>query len=166
MTDPDKRLLKAVEKLNAHYIHVTPHYRKDGEAALVEIQDVINGVAQPPFVMSLRTTDEGLSIRSSAVNWQELETVVPKPGPRKRVRYTDIEKKFTLIQNPFDPSEGDHFQHHETLGYPLNRVWTVMEGDNGKGWYPVTGYHIVNAICYLVSEEEWTDADSDINWKY
>lgn len=84
----------------------------------------------------------------------------------RKKKYPSITDKFTLIDNPFDPTEGDHFQHHETLDYPLQRVWTVVEGDTGKRWWALTGYHVVNRLFYLVSEQEWTDEDSAVDYEY
>lgn len=49
--------------------------------------------------------------------------------------------------------------------YPLNRVWTIVEGDDGNLW-ALTGYHVVNRLHYVITEEEWTEADSDIDYRW
>jgi hypothetical protein len=74
-----------------------------------------------------------------------------------------IEDKFTLIDNPNGEEGQVWFEHDETLAYPLRRVWTVVEGDSGK-WWAEAGYHIVNRVYYLISEEEWTDEDLAVDY--
>lgn len=82
-----------------------------------------------------------------------------------KTEYPEINEKFTLLQNADDPSEGDHFDFEQTKKYPLRQVWTVVEGDT-DGWWCLTGYHVVNRLFYLVSEQEWTDADAEIDYQY
>jgi len=33
-------------------------------------------------------------------------------------------------------------------------VWTMIDGDDGSVWLSA-GFHLVNRICYLITEEEW-----------
>lgn len=40
---------------------------------------------------------------------------------------------------------------------PNSTVWTEMDGDEGV--YIVAGYHLVNRICYYITEIPWTDED-------
>lgn len=71
----------------------------------------------------------------------------------------DLEDRFTVTPNPDD--EGRlWFEHAETLAYPLRRVWTVVEGDSGALW-ALPGYHIVDRVYYLITEEEWTPAEEE-----
>jgi hypothetical protein len=37
------------------------------------------------------------------------------------------------------------------------RVWTMVDGDDGM--YLEAGYHLVNRIYYIITNEEWTSAD-------
>jgi hypothetical protein len=170
--NPHERLRKAVDKLKVHHIYVVPFYREDGMEASVQIQDKVEGVLQDPFVLNLEVCDDKLRIRHSKLKWKDQKRLLPgvhaykKAMKKAAAKAPDIGSKFTLLQNPFDPTEGDHFQHHEALKFPRKRVWTVVEGDNGKDWYALTGYHIVNKLFYLVSEEQWTDEDSAIDYKY
>lgn len=83
----------------------------------------------------------------------------------RKTKPPEIGEKFTLIQNPSNPAD-TRFEHHETLDYPLRRVWTVVAGDTGRNLWALTGYHVVNRLYYLVSEEEWTDEDASIDYKY
>jgi hypothetical protein len=169
---PHVLIRKAVDKLKGHHIYVVPFYREDGMEASVQIQDKVNGVLQDPFVLNLEVHDDKLLIRNSKLKWKDQKRLLPgvhaykKAMKKAAANAVDIESKFTLLQNPVDPTEGNHFQHQETGAYPLNRVWTVVEGDNGKDWYALTGYHVVNKLFYLVSEQEWTDADTAIDYKY
>lgn len=74
----------------------------------------------------------------------------------------ELEDRFTVV--PHD--EGRlWFEHGETLGFPLRRVWTVVEGDSGALW-ALTGYHVVNRVYYLVTEQEWTadDEQAEFLW--
>lgn len=75
----------------------------------------------------------------------------------------ELEDRFTVIDNP-DGAEGQQwFSHEQTLAFPLRRVWTVVEGDSGTLW-ALNGYHVVNRVYYLVTAEEWTDADEDVDY--
>lgn len=42
----------------------------------------------------------------------------------------------------------------------INHIWTILENE-GK-YYISSGYHFVNRIGYLVTEEEWND-DIEVN---
>lgn len=41
-------------------------------------------------------------------------------------------------------------------------VWTLVDGDNG-GSYLITGYHWVNRIGYVITEQPW-DHDYEVVW--
>lgn len=73
-----------------------------------------------------------------------------------------LEDKFTLTENP--ASEGQvWFEFDEVKAYPHKRVWTIVEGESGSLWAQ-TGYHIVNRVCYAVTEEEWTEEDEPVDY--
>lgn len=82
--------------------------------------------------------------------------------PDEQAKAPKLEDKFTVVMNPAD--EGQMwFEHQETLAYPPQRVWTVVEGDNGN-LYAITGYHIVNVVYYAITEEAWTAEDEPIDY--
>lgn len=62
--------------------------------------------------------------------------------------------RYTAVPNP----NGDSDQHEwaQVKDKPLRNVWTVVEGDNG-GLFAAAGFHVVNKLYYLLSEEEWQD---------
>lgn len=43
----------------------------------------------------------------------------------------------------------DFVEHPFAAFFPPERVWTVIEGDNGK-WYISAGFHVVNRTGYYV----------------
>jgi hypothetical protein len=45
-------------------------------------------------------------------------------------------------------------------GTPVERVWTVVEGDDGE--YILTGYHTVNYIARVVTEVPWEDEGLEV----
>lgn len=57
----------------------------------------------------------------------------------------------------------------ETFGNDLNLVrlhdpafvWTVAEGDSGPDMWIIPGIHLVNRICYLITEypHDWIEAE-------
>jgi len=78
----------------------------------------------------------------------------------------DFEKKYKLVKNHLDENashDGCMFETFgENLGYvytqvPNKRVWTVIDSD---GWYGIiAGFHFVNRLGFLVTEEEWEQDD-------
>ena len=82
----------------------------------------------------------------------------------KKMTIDDFEKKYTLVKNHLDEHasfDGCMFETHgEELEYVLeqvkgNKVWTVIDC---SGWYGITaGYHWVNRLGYLITEESWMD---------
>ena len=73
-------------------------------------------------------------------------------------RCTTLESQWNSVKNQHKTASG--FAQAEK--YPLRQVWTVVEGEDGN-WWALTGFHIVNRLFYLVSEQEWTDADTGID---
>lgn len=80
--------------------------------------------------------------------------------------FEELDARFTKLPNPSDPSEADHWSYEDAVKMPLNQVWTVVEGDSGRDWWATTGFHIVNKLFYVVTQEPWTDEDSAKNFKY
>jgi hypothetical protein len=82
---------------------------------------------------------------------------------------TDWDSRFTMVP----PENGDTYWPIEALRedgqIPENRlhnVWTVIEADFDL--YIVPGYHFVNRFngrdSYIVTAEQWTEADLDNEW--
>jgi len=164
MNQPDKRLRKAVEKLQRHYIHAVPFYREDGMEVVVNVQDVINGVKQEPFTMAIEVAGAGLRIQSSPLKWEDRETVVPVYPKVKRPKVPYLSDKFTVLDNP-NPMMDQQFEYDEVVKFPPRQVWTVVEGDSGK-LYAITGVHYVNRLHFAVTKEEWTDEDEEREYRW
>lgn len=80
--------------------------------------------------------------------------------------FEELDARFTKLPNPSDPSEADHWEWEDAAKMPVNQVWTVVEGDSGRDWWATTGFHVVNKLFYVVTQEPWTDEDSAKNFKY
>lgn len=78
----------------------------------------------------------------------------------------EFDKKFNLVTNHLNPNSSFDGYMFETYGEELdyivemnskaetkNKIWTVVEGDDESMYY-ISGYHIVNRIGYLITEEE------------
>jgi len=73
-------------------------------------------------------------------------------------------EKFNPIENHIDTNasfDGCMFEtYDEELDHvkaqPNNKVWTIVEGDDDTMFY-LSGYHVVNRIGYLITEEEWEE---------
>jgi len=47
--------------------------------------------------------------------------------------------------------------------YPL-RIWTAVDGDNG--FYLVNGYHLVNRVYYIITNEDGTEEEEYVICNY
>jgi len=74
----------------------------------------------------------------------------------------DLEDRYTVRQNP-NPDMDQMFEYEEVKDLPVNQVWTVVEGDDEK-LYASAGFHIVNKLYYVVTEEPWTDEQEYYEW--
>jgi hypothetical protein len=75
-------------------------------------------------------------------------------------------EKYTCVQNPYTTNGsfdncmfetyGDEYETVKTIHIVNPRtVWTLIDCD---GWYGiVAGYHWINRIGYLITEQEWQD---------
>jgi len=86
----------------------------------------------------------------------------------------DFDDKYTsdtsLISSEFDEGSGMFETYGKDLKTVLdvanetpNRVWTAMDGDSG--FFLVNGYHLVNRVYYIITneeggEDEWYMIDS------
>lgn len=75
---------------------------------------------------------------------------------------SEWEKAFKPIQNHISDDRGWDGLLFETFGddiqfvlaQPQNKVWTWVDSDDGT--YLINGYHLVNRIGYLVTENPWS----------
>jgi len=79
----------------------------------------------------------------------------------------DFYNKYTLVENHLTNYGSFENKMFETYDKELEfvrscdpkRIWTVIDCD---GWFGVTaGYHWVNRIGYLITEEEWKTDDEE-----
>jgi len=72
------------------------------------------------------------------------------------------ERVFWDKYKPTVKPNGDYLEYLDTLIYPRNRVWSLIESEaNYRNLYASPGYHIVNVLGYCVTEEPWTDMTRD-----
>lgn len=79
----------------------------------------------------------------------------------------EFDKGFTLKKNQFDDNAGYDGCAFETYGKELDfvmkqdnaHIWTAIDGEHG-GLCIVSGYHLVNRIYYLISNEPVSDSTS------
>ena len=61
------------------------------------------------------------------------------------------------------PSGNSAWEYDELKGYPTERVWSLVDGDDGNG-YAIAGYHVVNVFGYVVTEQPWQFEDAEALW--
>lgn len=97
---------------------------------------------------------------------KELNSLIEIAGDEIRtLTEIDFDQKYTpnskLKSENFDQGDG----RFETFGKDLELVlatedqfiWTCLDGDYGT--YLVSGYHLVNRIYYLITNEPWTEQE-------
>lgn len=90
---------------------------------------------------------------------------VSAPAKVKKPKKRYLSEKFTIRRNPNGLMLDDQWEHEDVKDLPVNQVWTVVEGDNGK-LYACPGFHLVNKLHYVVTEEPWTEEDENIDYKW
>ena len=84
----------------------------------------------------------------------------------KQLTEDDFYAKFNLVKNHIDDNASFDGCMFETFGKGLEhvqkmakenikKVWTILESNDNL--YYSTGYHFVNRLGYLITEEEWTE---------
>lgn len=72
----------------------------------------------------------------------------------------DWEERFTIVPNP---DNGETIR--DGVGAADSRtVWTVIDV-NGV-LYIIAGWHYVNRLGYVITEEQWTDEDQQHEWEW
>jgi len=69
----------------------------------------------------------------------------------------DFQSKFRPVLGP-DGSEMREFE--EVQSTAKEYVWTVVETGEDEILYAMAGFHVVNRVGYVITEEPWTDPDS------
>jgi len=66
------------------------------------------------------------------------------------------------------PSGEPYWEQEEidTAGVLPEQVWTVVEEDDGEEQklFILPGYHLVNKLGYIVTEQLWDDTDTEYDW--
>lgn len=79
----------------------------------------------------------------------------------------EFDKQFTLRENHIT---GNKITFFETYGDELqfvmlqentNYVWTMVDGEDGKQYY-LSGYHLVNRINYIITNESHEGKDISV----
>lgn len=86
---------------------------------------------------------------------------------------TALMRKDTITEDDFEskyrprdaPSGGNTWSHAEVRDQSLEHVWTVVDGDDGD-LYALAGFHVVNAVSYVVTEVPWPHECSDAVWAH
>lgn len=69
---------------------------------------------------------------------------------------TEFYRDYRPIINPRDGSDQWDWKEVEGAGIPLERTWSVTDGDNNS-MVCSAGYASVNLLYRMVTEEPWTD---------
>lgn len=58
-----------------------------------------------------------------------------------------------VVLEPHECREGGRLRAAFIDALRSNRLWSVIESDEGDEWYAVSGNHVVNRLVYLVTIE-------------
>ena len=85
----------------------------------------------------------------------------------------DFDAKFTLVETPFSDS-GIIETYGEELDYLLKfiaaapdnikHVFTIIDGEEDNNMYAAAGYHLVNRLGYVITNEPWEDVHEEYIW--
>lgn len=82
---------------------------------------------------------------------------------RKRaMSFSVFDRKYKALDH-----DGSMTRHFEDITAEPSFVWSVVEGD-GDALYLLPGYHVVNVLGYVQTENPWTaeDDESGLTVKY
>lgn len=85
------------------------------------------------------------------------------PEARRILTDSEFYQNFTEVTNTVEDGEMNGEERFETYGAdlehvmstPERNVWTCVDADGGL--YLLPGFHYVNRLYYVITEEEWTD---------
>lgn len=130
----------------------------EGEAVTVE------SLSDSFGTVSIETEELDFTIEAQSHQWL---TIAPdEEDEAYDFPFEELSARFHALPNPSDPTEGNHWEHADAVKMPTNQVWTIVEGDEGRDWWALTGFHIVNKLFYVVTQEPWTDDDTGKNFRY
>ena len=77
----------------------------------------------------------------------------------------DFFERYIPVNTPgTEPNSGEFYHEFEHVkGLDPHNVWTIVDGDDG-GMYAIPGFHIVNRVCYVVTEKPWETGLEEALW--
>ena len=76
------------------------------------------------------------------------------------LNWAQFSEKYSPIKNTFvkdAPCDGYLFQDTDHLkDIPKNRIWTLLDNNDGEDMFITNGLWFINALGYLVAREEYT----------
>jgi hypothetical protein len=69
----------------------------------------------------------------------------------------DVESQHGMFET-YSP-DIDHVLRLANHSLEKRRVWTMIDSD--EGMYIIAGYHLVNRIYYVITNEGWADEDEE-----
>ena len=76
-----------------------------------------------------------------------------------------LEEAFWEEYEPIVKGDGNTtFEHGETLEYPEDQVWSLVDAQEGDGVRALPGYHVVNVFAYAVTRIPWPNEDLEAVW--
>jgi len=95
-------------------------------------------------------------------------TVPASPADDWRTGGTSPEVEFEAEYETIDAPDGDTMWMYDDVvdqGIPVNRVWSVVEGENNSA-VVCTGFHVVNMLGYIITDKPWdNEAENYIWWE-
>lgn len=70
---------------------------------------------------------------------------------------------FSVNWGVYTRDNGDLFSFRDAQNRPINHVWTVMDsgGEHPDHWIAAPGFHVVNALGYVLTRRPWDDKTPD-----
>ena len=83
----------------------------------------------------------------------------------------DFYENFTMVKNHLDDNAsfngcmfetyGEEHDYVRKMARETNRVWTIVDGEYDTQYY-IAGYHFVNRLGYIITEEDWPSDTSNV----
>lgn len=55
------------------------------------------------------------------------------------------------------PADSWLWTYDEIKNHDVTRIWTIVEGDASNHLYALPGWHLVNRLDYVLTEQSWED---------
>lgn len=77
----------------------------------------------------------------------------------------DFFDQYRPVNTPGTPADGGEFYHEyeHVKDMDAHSVWTIVDGEDG-GMYAIPGFHVVNKVCYVVTEVPWKTGLEEALW--